>query len=161
MRDLTIVLNGVSKSHAMTGWRIGFLCAPAELSTEMLKVHQYLATCATSISQYAALEAMQHGQDDALEMRTAYRQRRDFMVTALRDMGLTLTEPEGAFYLFPSIAHTNLTSLEFSQRLLEEARVAVVPGDAFSTCGEGFIRVSYAVSEEQLQEAVLRMRAWL
>lgn len=161
MRDWTIVLNGVSKSHSMTGWRIGFACAPAELTREMLKVHQYLVTCASSISQYAALEALRNGQDDAVEMQRAYRRRRDFMVSSLRELGFPLVEPTGAFYLFPDIRQTGLTSLDFAKKLLEEAKVAVVPGSAFSEYGEGFVRISYATDMDQLIEAVERIRAWL
>ncbi|MGS5020980.1 aminotransferase A [Paenibacillus sp. JJ1683] len=154
MRERTIVINGLSKSHSMTGWRIGFTLAPAEITQHMVKVHQYNVTCASSISQYAALEALTAGVDDALPMRDEYRKRRDYVHGRLTDMGIPLEKPEGAFYLFPSIAHFGLSSMDFTLKLLEEQGVAVVPGDAFSSYGEGYIRLSYAYGQDVLEQGL-------
>ncbi|MFW9333795.1 aminotransferase A [Paenibacillus polymyxa] len=154
MRERTIVINGLSKSHSMTGWRIGFTLAPAEITQHMVKVHQYNVTCASSISQYAALEALTAGVDDALPMRDEYRRRRDYVHGRLTDMGIPLEKPEGAFYLFPSIAHFGLSSMDFTLKLLEEQGVAVVPGDAFSSYGEGYIRLSYAYGQDVLEQGL-------
>ncbi|KAF6563778.1 aminotransferase A [Paenibacillus sp. EKM202P] len=154
MRERTIVINGLSKSHSMTGWRIGFTLAPAEITQHMVKVHQYNVTCASSISQYAALEALTVGVDDALPMREEYRKRRDYVHGRLTDMGIPLEKPEGAFYLFPSIAHFGLSSMDFTLKLLEEQGVAVVPGDAFSSYGEGYIRLSYAYGQDILEQGL-------
>ncbi|TQR97390.1 aminotransferase A [Paenibacillus ottowii] len=154
MRERTIVINGLSKSHSMTGWRIGFTLAPAEITQHMVKVHQYNVTCASSISQYAALEALTVGVDDALPMREEYRKRRDYVHKRLTDMGIPLEKPEGAFYLFPSIAHFGLSSMDFTLKLLEEQGVAVVPGDAFSAYGEGYIRLSYAYGQDVLEQGL-------
>ncbi|MDY8021968.1 aminotransferase A [Paenibacillus polymyxa] len=154
MRERTIVINGLSKSHSMTGWRIGFTLAPVEISQHMVKVHQYNVTCASSISQYAALEALTAGVDDALPMREEYRKRRDYVHGRLTDMGIPLEKPEGAFYLFPSIAHFGLSSMDFTLKLLEEHGVAVVPGDAFSSYGEGYIRLSYAYGQDVLEQGL-------
>ncbi len=161
MRDKTIVINGLSKSHSMTGWRIGFTFAPAWLTAHMLKVHQYNVSCASSISQFAAVEALTNGIDDALPMREAYRERRDYVYDRLLTMGLELEKPEGAFYLFPSIAHLGIPSMEFAMRLLEEARVAVVPGDAFSIYGEGYIRLSYAYAMPVLEKSLDRLEQFI
>lgn len=161
MRTKTIVINGLSKSHSMTGWRIGFTLAPAEITKHMLKVHQYNVTCASSISQYAALEALTAGYDDALPMREAYRERRDYVYDRLISMGLPLEKPEGAFYLFPSIAHLGLDSMDFSLRLLDEHGLAVVPGSAFSKYGEGYIRLSYAYSREVLEQGLDRLETFV
>lgn len=161
MRDKTIVINGVSKSHSMTGWRIGFTFAPAELTQHMIKVHQYNVTCASSVSQYAALEALTQGIDDAIPMKQEYQQRRDYVYDRLIAMGLSLTKPEGAFYLFPSIVHLNIGSMEFALRLLDEAGVAVVPGDAFSEYGEGYIRISYAYSQDVLSRGLDRLEQFI
>lgn len=157
MRERTIVIHGLSKSHSMTGWRIGFVLAPVEIVEEMVKVLQYSISCASSISQYAALEALLHGQRDAEPMREQYRQNRDVVVRALTEMGLEVAVPDGAFYAFPSISSIGQSSQEFAQALLHEALVAVVPGDAFSTLGEGYIRLSYACEDEKLQTALGRM----
>ncbi|KAF6617355.1 aminotransferase [Paenibacillus jamilae] len=154
LRERTIVINGLSKSHSMTGWRIGFTLAPAEITQHMVKVHQYNVTCASSISQYAALEALTAGVDDALPMRDEYRKRRDYVHGRLTDMGIPLEKPEGAFYLFPSIAHFGLSSMDFTLKLLEEQGVAVVPGDAFSSYGEGYIRLSYAYGQDVLEQGL-------
>lgn len=161
MRDKTIVINGLSKSHSMTGWRIGFTFAPAEITQHMVKVHQYNVTCASSISQYAALEALTNGIDDALPMKEAYVQRRDFVYDRLIQMGFELEKPEGAFYLFPSIEKFKLSSMDFTMKLLEEQRVAVVPGDAFSVYGEGYIRISYAYGMDILEKATDRLEAFV
>jgi aminotransferase len=161
MRDKTIVINGLSKSHSMTGWRIGFAFAPESICQHMVKVHQYNVTCASSISQYAALEALRNGVDDALPMKKAYVQRRDYVYERLVQMGFQLDKPEGAFYFFPSIERFKLSSMNFTMRLLDEQRVAVVPGDAFSHFGEGYIRISYAYGMEVLEQAMDRMEAFI
>jgi aminotransferase len=161
MREKTIVINGLSKSHSMTGWRIGFTLAPEAISRHMVKVHQYNVTCASSISQYAALEALTNGVDDALPMKEAYVQRRDFVYDRLLQMGFELEKPEGAFYLFPSIERFKLSSMDFTMKLLEQQRVAVVPGDAFSVYGEGYIRISYAYSMDVLEKATDRLEAFV
>ncbi|MFB5267717.1 aminotransferase A [Paenibacillus enshidis] len=161
MRERTIVINGLSKSHSMTGWRIGFTLAPVEITQHMVKVHQYNVTCASSVSQYAALEALTAGVDDALPMREEYRKRRDYVHSRLTAMGMPLEKPEGAFYLFPSIQQFGLTSMEFSLRLLEEYATAVVPGDAFSMYGEGYIRLSYACSQTVLEQGLSRLEAFM
>lgn len=162
MRDKTIVINGLSKSHSMTGWRIGFTFAPRYLSQQMIKVHQYEVSCAASISQNAALEALTHGIDDAAEMKAEYHKRRDYCYDRLVAMGLELPgKPEGAFYLFPSIRRFGLPSFDFATRLLEEEKVAVVPGDAFSPLGEGYVRLSYAYSMEVLEKALDRMEKFV
>ncbi|MCY9588578.1 aromatic amino acid aminotransferase [Paenibacillus chitinolyticus] len=161
MREKTIVINGLSKSHSMTGWRIGFTFAPEALTQHMVKVHQYNVTCASSISQYAAVEALTAGRDDALPMRQAYENRLEHVYGRLQAMGLEAVKPQGAFYLFPSIARFGLGSEQFAYRLLEEQRVAVVPGDAFSPLGEGYIRLSYAYSQEVLDGALDRLEAFI
>ncbi|MZQ81813.1 aminotransferase A [Paenibacillus sp. 5J-6] len=161
LRDKTIVINGLSKSHAMTGWRIGFTLAPANITEHMVKVHQYNVTCASSVSQYAALEALTAGIDDALPMRQEYEARRDYVFDRLVAMGFELEKPDGAFYLFPSIAKFGLSSQDFTMRLLQEEHVAVVPGDAFTSYGEGFIRISYAYSQEVLEESLNRVERFI
>lgn len=161
LREKTIVVNGLSKSHAMTGWRIGFVFGPRDLMQEVLKVHQYSVTCASSVSQYAALEAVTNGVDDALPMREAYRSRRDYVVKSLRRMGLEVVQPDGAFYVFPSVAPCGLSAQEFATQLLYKGRVAVVPGNAFSAYGEGYVRISYAYSMAQLEIAMERLSIFL
>lgn len=161
LRDKTIVINGLSKSHAMTGWRVGFTMAPAYLTEHMVKVHQYNVTCASSVSQYAALEALTVGIDDALPMREAYEARRDYVYDRLIAMGIELEKPDGAFYLFPSIAKFGLTSQEFAMRLLHEEHVAVVPGDAFTSYGEGHIRISYAYAQDVLEHSLDRLKRFV
>jgi aminotransferase len=161
MREKTIVVNGLSKSHSMTGWRIGFAFAPAYLIQHMVKVHQYNVSCASSISQYAALEALTNGIDDAAGMRDEYSQRRDYVYDRLIGMGLDIVKPEGAFYFFPSIKKYNMSSLGFATKLLEQERLAVVPGDAFSSYGEGFIRISYAYSMDVLEEGCNRLERFI
>jgi aminotransferase len=157
MKEKTIVINGLSKSHSMTGWRIGFTLAPAYLTQHLVKVHQYNVTCASSISQYAALEALTAGIDDASPMKREYVLRRNFVYDRLIDMGFELEKPEGAFYVFPSVKRFGLSSMDFTMKLLEEQRVAVVPGDAFSSFGEGYIRISYAYSMDMLERAMDRL----
>ena len=161
MRERTIMINGFSKGFAMTGWRLGFLCAPAELAEAMLKIHQYAMMCASSMSQHAALEALLHGMDDVVEMRGSYRARRNYIVNSFNELGLDCHLPGGAFYAFPSIERTGLTSEQFAERLLMEERVAVVPGSVFGESGEGHVRASYATSLEQLKEAVRRIDNFL
>ncbi|WP_261305791.1 aminotransferase A [Paenibacillus andongensis] len=161
LREKTIVINGLSKSHAMTGWRVGFTLAPAYITEHIVKVHQYNVTCASSVSQYAALEALTVGVDDALPMRNAYEVRRDYVYDRLVAMGFELEKPNGAFYLFPSISKFGLTSQEFTLRLLHEEHVAVVPGDAFTSYGEGYIRISYAYSQEVLEESLDRLERFI
>jgi aminotransferase len=159
--EKTIVVNGLSKSHAMTGWRIGFTFAPATLTQHLLKVHQYNVACASSISQYAALQALTHGINDAAPMKEEYRRRRDYVYNRLVGMGMETVKPDGAFYLFPSIQRFGMSSFAFAEKLLADARVAVVPGDAFSSYGEGYIRISYACSMEILEQAMDRMETFV
>ncbi|KGR78280.1 aminotransferase [Ureibacillus manganicus] len=161
MRDRTILVSGFSKSFAMTGWRLGFVCAPIEISSAMLKVHQYALLCASTMSQYAAIEALRNGRPDVEEMVKSYRRRRNFIVQSFNEIGLTCHEPGGAFYAFPSIESTGLSSQEFAERLLMKEGVAVVPGDVFGASGEGHIRCSYATSLEELQEAVKRIKRFI
>jgi aminotransferase len=161
LRDQTIVINGLSKSHAMTGWRIGFLMAPARICQEVLKVHQYNVTCASSISQYAALEALTNGFDDAMKMREEYRKRRSFVAKRLREIGLDFILPDGAFYFFVKIPAGYANSLSFCLKLVEESKVAVVPGSAFSHFGEGYFRLSYACSMKNIEIGLQRMEDFL
>ena len=161
MRERTVLINGFSKSYAMTGWRLGYAAAPREILQQMLKIHQYAIMCAPTTSQYAAISALRNGDEDVEQMREAYSQRRRYLVHALREMGLDCFEPYGAFYVFPSIKKFGMTSDEFATRLLQEEKVAVVPGTAFGRCGEGFIRVSYAYSLESLKVALDRIRRFV
>lgn len=157
MRDQTIVLNGFSKAFAMTGWRIGYAVGPSAIIDAMVKIHQYTAMCAPITGQIAAIEALRHGEAEMKNMVEHYRRRRNLVVSWFREMGLKCFEPGGAFYVFPSIAETGLTSEEFSERLLREEKVAAVPGTAFGASGEGHIRCSYATSVENLKEAMVRI----
>ncbi|WP_134703916.1 aminotransferase A [Ammoniphilus sp. YIM 78166] len=161
LREKTIVINGLSKSHSMTGWRIGFTFAPAYITQQMLKVHQYNATCASTISQHAAVEALTNGIHDADEMKEAYKTRLDYVYERLVAMGLDVVKPEGAFYIFPSVAKFGLTSFEFATQLLEKGGVALVPGSAFSEYGEGYVRLSYAYSMEVLEEGLDRLEKFI
>ena len=161
MWERTIVINGFSKSHAMTGWRLGYACGPRVIIEQMLKIHQFAIMCAPTTSQYAAVEALRNGDHDVIEMREAYDQRRRYLVKALRDMGFDCYEPQGAFYMFPSIESTGLSSDEFCERLLHEQEVAVIPGSAFGESGEGHVRISYSYSMNHLREACRRMRKFL
>ena len=158
MRERTVVINGFSKSYAMTGWRLGYACGPKEIIEQMTKVHQFAIMCAPTTSQYAAVEALKNGDPDVAEMREAYNNRRRFVVSSLREMGLSCFEPLGAFYVFPCIKEFGMTSDEFATRLLQEEKLAVVPGTAFGDCGEGFLRISYAYSIEQLKTALERLK---
>ena len=161
LREQTVVLNGLSKSHAMTGWRIGLLFAPADLCSQILKVHQYNVTCASSISQYAALAALTDGMDDALPMREEYSWRREYVHDRLKAMQLDVVKPDGGFYFFIKLPDGYSESLDFCLELAKKAGVAAVPGSAFSAMGEGFFRISYAVSRETLKEALDRMEMFL
>ena len=161
MRERTIVINGFSKGHAMTGWRLGYACGPAEIIKQMTKIHQFAIMCAPTMSQYAAIEAMKNGDEDVAMMRDSYDKRRRFVVHELREMGLPCFEPYGAFYVFPCIREFGMTSEEFATRLLSEQKVAIVPGNAFGDCGEGFLRISYAYSLENLKRALDRLRAFI
>ncbi|MFF2499398.1 aminotransferase A [Peribacillus sp. NPDC058075] len=161
LREQTIVLNGLSKSHSMTGWRIGLLFAPAAISQHLLKVHQYNVTCAASISQRAALEALTAGRDDAIPMKTEYARRRDYVFSRLQAMNLEVVKPNGAFYFFIKLPEGYATSLDFCLKLVQQEKVAVVPGDAFSPLGEGYFRISYAYSMETLEKALDRIEAFL
>jgi len=161
MRERTILVNGFSKSYAMTGWRIGYTCAPVEIIEQLTKIHQYMVMCAPTISQYAAIEAMKHGDEDVKRMRNEYNMRRRYLVDRLNAMGLNCFEPEGAFYAFPCIRSTGLTSEEFCEKLIYSKQVAVVPGTAFGDCGEGFIRISYSYSLKHITEAMNRMESFL
>ncbi|PRO66888.1 aminotransferase class I/II-fold pyridoxal phosphate-dependent enzyme [Alkalicoccus urumqiensis] len=157
MKEKTIVINGVSKSHAMTGWRIGFLFAPSWLAEQMIKVLQYNVSCASSISQAAALSAVTDGIDDPEAMRDVFKQRRDYVISFLEELSIPVVRPQGALYVFPDITGAGLSSEAFAVRLLEEAGVAVVPGTAFSSFGEGYVRMSYACGEEDLEKAAQRI----
>ncbi|MGM0875541.1 MAG: aminotransferase [Bacillota bacterium] len=161
MPERTILVSGFSKGFAMTGWRLGYVAAHPEFLSAMLKIHQYSMMCAPTMAQYAAIEAMKNGKEDVLHMKKSYRQRRNLFVGALNDIGLTCHIPGGAFYAFPSIQKTNLSSEEFAEQLLIEEKVAVVPGNVFGESGEGFIRCSYASSLDQLQEALKRMQRFV
>lgn len=161
MKDRTIVINGFSKSYAMTGWRLCFACAPKIILEQMLKIHQFAIMCAPTTSQYAAVEALRNGDDDVRHMQEAYDQRRRFLVHELRRIGFEVFEPFGAFYVFPSIKQFGMTSDEFATRLLEQEKVAVVPGTAFGSCGEGFLRISYAYSIDSLKIALERIERFV
>ncbi|KGR89498.1 aromatic amino acid aminotransferase [Ureibacillus massiliensis 4400831 = CIP 108448 = CCUG 49529] len=161
MRERTILVNGFSKGFAMTGWRLGFVCAPIEISSAMLKVHQYALMCASTMSQYAAIEALKNGRPEVEEMVKSYRRRRNYIVQSFNEIGLECHIPGGAFYAFPSIKSTGLTSQQFAEQLLMKENVAVVPGDVFGESGEGHIRCSYASSLEELQEAVNRIKRFI
>lgn len=161
MKERTILVSGFSKAYAMTGWRMGYACGHKDLISAMLKIHQYTVMCSPVMGQIAALEALKHGQEEKQHMVESYNQRRRLIVKGLRDIGLACHEPQGAFYAFPSIQSTGLTSEEFAHRLLFEAKVAAVPGDVFGLGGQGFIRCSYATSVSQLNEALDRMGRFL
>ena len=161
MKERTILINGFSKAYAMTGWRLGYACAPENIIKQMTKIHQFAIMCAPTTSQYAAVEALKNGDDDVKMMKTAYNQRRRFLINAFKEMGLECFEPFGAFYVFPCIKEFNMTSEEFATRFLEEEKVAVVPGNAFGASGEGFVRISYAYSLENLKSAIERLRHFI
>jgi aminotransferase len=161
MRERTILLDGFSKAYAMTGWRVGYVAAPVYILEAMLKIHQYTIMCASTSAQEAALEALRHGEDDVKIMHEAYARRRRMFVDGLNRIGLTCCEPRGAFYAFPSIAQTNLTDDEFTEKLLFEEKVAVVPGSAFGAAGAGHVRCSYCTAYDKLEEALVRMERFL
>lgn len=161
MKERTVMINGFSKTYAMTGWRLGYACGPKIIIQQMTKIHQFAIMCAPTTSQYAAVEAMRNGDADVCRMREEYDNRRRYLVSALRDMGFECFEPFGAFYVFPSIKNFGMTSDEFVNKLLVEEKVAVVPGTAFGECGEGFIRISYAYSIDSLKEALERIERFV
>ena len=161
MKERTIVINGFSKSYAMTGWRLGYACGPKEIIDQMIKIHQFAIMCAPTTSQYAAVEALRNGDDDVANMREAYDQRRRYLVTRFNEIGMPCFEPKGAFYVFPCIKDFGMTSDEFATTLLKEQKVAVVPGTAFGDCGEGFLRISYAYSIENLKVALDRIELFV
>lgn len=161
MRDRTVVINGFSKAYAMTGWRLGYAAGPKVIIEQILKIHQFAIMCAPTTSQYAAVEALRNGDADVAHMRESYDERRKYLLKALHRMGMECFEPFGAFYMFPSIKKFGMTSDEFATRLLYEEKIAVVPGTAFGACGEGFLRISYAYSIEDLKEALTRMERFI
>lgn len=161
MKERTILLNGFSKAYAMTGWRVGYACAPKEVIAAMTKIHQYSMMCASTMGQVAAIEALRSGADSVKEMVEDYNRRRLVIVKGFRDIGLSCFEPKGAFYAFPSIKCTGMTSEEFAERLLAKEKVAVVPGSAFGDCGEGYVRCCYATALEDIEEALKRMRRFV
>ena len=161
MKERTILINGFSKAYAMTGWRLGYACGPKEIIEQMVKIHQYAIMCAPTTSQYSAVEALKKGDDDLKLMRESYNQRRRFLMNAFKEMGLECFEPYGAFYVFPSIKEFGMTSEEFAMKFLEEEHVAVVPGTAFGDSGEGFLRISYAYSIENLKRAMERLKRFV
>ena len=161
MWERTVLINGFSKSYAMTGWRLGYACGPEEIIAQMTKIHQFCIMCAPTTSQYAATDALKNGDEDVAMMRESYDQRRRYLVHAFKQIGLECFEPFGAFYIFPCIKEFGMTSDEFANRFLQEEKVAVLPGTAFGDCGEGFIRISYAYSMERLKEAIGRLERFV
>ena len=161
MQERTIVINGFSKAYAMTGWRLGYACGPEEIVRQMVKIHQYCIMCAPTTSQYAAVEALRNGDEDVAKMRESYDERRRFVLYTLNEMGLPCFEPEGAFYVFPCIKEFGMTSDEFATSLLQEEKVAIVPGTAFGDCGEGYLRISYAYSIDSLKKALGRLASYV
>ena len=161
MKERTILINGFSKAYAMTGWRLGYACGPKEIIAQMTKIHQFAIMCAPTTSQYAAVEALRNGDEDVAMMREAYNQRRRYLMHAFKEMGLPCFEPFGAFYVFPCIKEFGMTSEEFAEKLLASEKVAVVPGTAFGDCGEGFLRISYAYSLEDLKVAIERIKRFV
>ncbi len=161
MRERTIIASGFSKTYAMTGWRLGYTLAPAEITKQMLKIHQYAIMCAPTTSQYAAVEAMRNGDADVEMMRKEYNRRRRYIVGGLRSLGIDCFDPEGAFYVYPNISKFGLSSEEFCERLLQEEKAAIVPGTAFGECGEGFARISYAYSVEHIAKALDRIERFV
>lgn len=161
MQERTILINGFSKAYAMTGWRLGYACGPANIIAQMTKIHQFAIMCAPTTSQYAAIEAIKNGDADIARMRESYNMRRRFLLNSFREMGIECFEPYGAFYVFPCIKEFGMTSDEFATRFLEEEKVAVVPGTAFGDCGEGFLRISYAYSLEKLKLAIGKLEHFI
>ena len=161
MQERTILINGFSKAYAMTGWRLGYCCAPEIIATQMLKIHQFAIMCAPTTSQYAAIEALKNGDEDVAIMRESYNQRRRFLLNAFKEMGLDCFEPFGAFYVFPCIKEFGMSSDDFAMKLLQEKKIAVVPGTAFGDSGEGFLRISYAYSIEKLKYAMEKLSEFI
>ena len=161
MKERTVLINGFSKSYAMTGWRLGYACAVPEIIEMMNKIHQYAIMCAPAVSQFAAIEALNNGKPDIDMMRASYNQRRRFLMHAFREMNLECFEPYGAFYVFPCIKEFNMTSVEFAEKFLDEENVAAIPGTAFGDCGEGYLRISYAYSIEKLRTAMTRLERFI
>lgn len=161
MKERTILINGFSKAYAMTGWRLGYACAPKEIIKQMTKIHQFAIMCAPTTSQYAAVEALKNGDDDVAMMRQEYNQRRRFLLNAFKEMNIPCFEPYGAFYVFPCIKEFGMTSEEFATRLLKEEKVAAVPGTAFGDSGEGHLRISYAYSLDNLKRAMERLKTFV
>ena len=161
MKERTILINGFSKAYAMTGWRLGYACAPKEIIKQMTKIHQFAIMCAPTTSQYAAVEALKNGDDDVAMMRQEYNQRRRFLLNAFKEMNIPCFEPYGAFYVFPCIKEFGMTSEEFATRLLQEENVAAVPGNAFGDSGEGHLRISYAYSLDNLKKAMERLKRFV
>ena len=161
MKERTILINGFSKAYAMTGWRLGYACGPAEIISQMTKIHQFAIMCAPTTSQYAAVQALKKGDEEVAKMRQAYNQRRRYLMEAFKEMGLECFEPYGAFYVFPCIKEFNMSSEEFATKLLMEEKVAVVPGTAFGECGEGYLRISYAYSLDNLKIALSRIEHFI
>ena len=158
MKERTILINGFSKSYAMTGWRLGYACGNKDIIAQMTKIHQYAIMCAPTISQYAAVDALKNGDEDVEKMKKSYNQRRRFLMNAFKEMDLECFEPFGAFYVFPCIKEFGMTSEEFATRFLEEEKVAAIPGTAFGDSGEGYLRISYAYSLEKLKIAMDRLK---
>lgn len=161
MKERTIYINGFSKAFAMTGWRLGYVCAPRDIIEQMTKIHQYAIMCSPTISQYAGVEAMRNTDEEVEMMRKTYNQRRRFLLSEFKRIGIDCFEPKGAFYVFPSIKKFGMTSDEFATRLLESHKLAVVPGSAFGECGEGFLRISYAYSIDNLKKGIARIEAFI
>ena len=161
MKERTIYINGFSKAYAMTGWRLGYACGPAEIIQQMTKIHQFAIMCAPTTSQYAAVDALKNGDEDIAMMREAYNERRRYLMHEFKEMGLPCFEPFGAFYMFPCIKEFGMTSEDFATRFLQEEKVAVVPGTAFGDCGEGYLRISYAYSLDKLKIAMERLKVFL
>ncbi|MBR2792285.1 MAG: aminotransferase class I/II-fold pyridoxal phosphate-dependent enzyme, partial [Erysipelotrichaceae bacterium] len=161
IRDQTIVINGFSKAYSMTGYRVGYSLAHKDLISMILKIHQYTIMCATTPSQYAAIEAVNNGDNDIAEMALSFKQRRNYIVKELNRIGLKTHMPEGAFYVFPSIKVTGLSSEEFCEKLLDEENLALVPGNAFGQAGEGYVRISYAYSLDEIKIAISRLESFL
>ena len=161
MKERTILINGFSKAYAMTGWRLGYACGPEAIIKQMTKIHQFAIMCAPTTSQYAAVEALKNGDEDVKMMRQAYNQRRRFLLNAFKEMNVKCFEPYGAFYVFPCIKEFGMTSEEFATKFLEEEKVAAVPGNAFGDSGEGYLRISYAYSLENLKIAMERFKRFV
>ena len=161
MKERTVLINGFSKAFAMTGWRMGYALAPEVLMKQMIKIHQFTIMAAPTTSQYAGIDALKNCDDDVIEMRESYNQRRRYLLKKMEELGLPCFEPFGAFYIFPNISQFGMTSEEFATKLVQEERVAVVPGSAFGESGEGFVRISYAYSLDSLKKAIERLESFI